>query len=254
MYDWEFFRSKASGSTYKRFFDFLVDRYEVSKNMVARLKSTTSGNISDNISSHSVNLTSSNNDNTECHRCRTFVARDALYKCPGCGRGTPVGAKILHCLEHCAGYMNMSVSERSTCIETAGWCPIHLLGTHNLSGCNNTNDARSVCGINGCQKHHHKSLHGGTTPFIASILSTELANDESRSSNQVLLSMQTISTKSGSANCLFDNCATCCLITKNAAERLNLIGEKSAFFLRTVAGKLVIESYAYNLTLIDTDN
>ena len=72
------------------------------------------------------------------------------------------------CLENCAAYMQMSVNDRSACIEAAKWCPIHLTH-HSLSECNMTTDSRYVCGVDGCKKHHHKSLHGGNTPFLAKI-------------------------------------------------------------------------------------
>ena len=146
--------------------------------------------------------------------------------------------------------MKMGVNDRSSCVETAGWCPVHLLGTHSLSECNNLNDVKSICGIDGCQKHHHKSLHGGTSAFIANVHATDLA-EETGGSDKVLLSLQSVSTKSGPANCLFDNCSSCCLITKEAAERFNLSGEKSSFILHTVNGDKIIESYAYMLILID---
>ena len=60
-------------------------------------------------------------------------------------------------------------------------------------------------------------------------------------------------TKSGSANCLFDNCSSCSLITKTTAERFNLSGEKSSFILHTVNGDKVIDSYAYSIVLIDNN-
>ena len=58
---------------------------------------------------------------------------------------------------------------------------------------------------------------------------------------------------SGDANCLFDNCSMCCLITKNAAESMNLIGELTSFFITTVIGFKEIQSYSYKLTLVDND-
>ena len=39
LYDWEYFKSKSEGKTYKRFFNFILDRYEACKSTVARLKS-----------------------------------------------------------------------------------------------------------------------------------------------------------------------------------------------------------------------
>ena len=63
MYDWEYFRSKNSGTTYARFFNFLLDRYDASRTTIARLKSASSI-ITNNTIPQTVNLTSSGvNDN-----------------------------------------------------------------------------------------------------------------------------------------------------------------------------------------------
>ena len=242
MYDWEYFRSKETGTTYERFFKFLLDRYESSRATIARLKTV------DNITVK-VNLLSTDSD---CRKCRSWTAKEKIYTCPGCGRGTAVGEKVLHCLEHCGGYMKMSVNERSACVEAAGWCPVHLTGTHKLSDCTMTNDSRYVCGINNCKKHHHKTLHGCTTPFIASVNTTSTATNMPNSS-AVLFAIQNVSTTSGNVTCLFDNCAECCLITKSAAKRLKLVGEPLNITVTTVAGEKTIESYAYTITFVDND-
>ena len=147
MYDWEYFRSKNSGTTYERFFKFLVDRYDASRTTIARLKSVSS-NITNNTVPQTVNIISSGVNDTDCRKCRTWIARDTIYSCPGCGRGTAVGEKILHCLEHCGAFMSMNMNERSACVETAGWCPVHLLGTHAISECNSVKDDRFICEIN----------------------------------------------------------------------------------------------------------
>ncbi len=151
MYDWEYFKSKNSGSTYERFFNFLLDRYEASRSILARLKSESIGVATNSIT---VNLTSSA-ATTECRRCQTFTARNTIYTCPGCGRGTPVGEKILHCLEHCGAYMRMNPNERNACVEAAGWCPVHLAG-HTVAQCNMNNEARFICGIDNCQKEYSR--------------------------------------------------------------------------------------------------
>ena len=245
MFDWEYFKSKNTGTTYERFFEFLKDRYDASRATIARLKSASK--------SMSVNLTATKPDDTECHRCRSWMARDKIHTCPGCGRGTAVGDKIGHCLEHCGSYMSKSVDERSACVEAAGWCPVHLVGSHTYSGCTMANDPRSVCGINNCKKHHHKSLHGSTTAFVASVNTTSSSNP-SPNKGPVLFAIQTVSTASGPLNCLFDNCSECCLITKDAAARLNLFGKRFNIILRTVTSHKVIESFAYTVKLIDNDN
>ena len=248
MYDWEYFKSKTEGTTYERFFKFLEDRYEACRNTIARLKSASSSTTAMN-KLHSVNFLAQGTNSEECRRCRSWVARDGIYTCPGCGRGTAVGEKLNHCLEHCGAYMKMNPNERSSCVESAKFCPIHLLGSHTMADCNMQNDPKFICGINGCQKHHHKSLHQSTTPFVASINATGLSIDN----GEVLFGIQTIETTSGNANCLFDNCSTCCLITKNAAQRMNLIGEPYSFFIKTVTGYKEIKSHAYHLKLVDNE-
>ena len=127
---------------------------------------------------------------------------------------------------------------------------MHLLDTHNISECKNLNDLNYVCGIDRCQMHHHKSLHGATTAFIANVHATAFI--EADGEDKVLLGLQSVSTKSSPANCFFDNCPSCCLINKDAAKRFNLLGEKS-FILHIVNGEKVIESHAYTIILIDNN-
>ena len=254
MHDWDYFRSKASGTTYERFKKFLLDRYDAARSSIARSKSNTKPLES---SSHEQNhLVSHTNaaEGSECRRCRYWIARDSIHTCPGCGRGTAVGERLLHCLEHCGAYMRMNVNERSACIEKAKWCPVHLLGSHSLSECNMVNDSKFICGTNNCKMHHHKTLHGSTTPFVAKIYTAQCINESGISgAENVLLSIQSIPTATGSANCMFDSGASCCLITKGAAEHMNLSGEPMSLTITTVNGTRTIDSFAYTVPLIDKD-
>ena len=255
LHEWDYFRSKSTGSTYERFYKFLVDRYDASRSSIARSKAATLTTLTtDTMSSHSISHTNATPRDTDCRKCHTWTARDKVYTCPGCGRGTPVGDRIHHCLEHCGAYMAMSANDRGSCIERAKWCPIHLLGTHSLSECNMTGDSRLICGVNGCTKHHHKSLHAGNTPFIANILSTQCVEDTIHGADDVLLTMQSLPSPNGSLNCLFDNAATCSLVTKRAANRLNLTGESIKLSITTVTGSKVIDSVVYHVPVIDRDN
>ena len=43
LYDWEYFKSKSSGRTYDRFFNFILDRYDSCKSTIARQKFYTLG-------------------------------------------------------------------------------------------------------------------------------------------------------------------------------------------------------------------
>ena len=176
-----------------------------------------------------------------------------MYTCPACGRGTAANENIHHCLEHCGAYMAMSANQRGECLEKAGWCPVHLVGTHKLSDCNMTNDPRYVCGVDGCTKHHHKSLHGGASTFIANVLSTH-GSTKSTQVDDILLSVQSIPARGGPLNCLFDNAATCSLITETAAKGLNLIGERIKLNISPVTGTKAVDSALYHVPLIDDKN
>ena len=254
MHEWEYFRSKQKGTTYETFFKFLIDRYDSARSCIARRKSQTleqihvvrcsaclqNGHFTNNCPQ---SLTPSLGN--DCKRCNRQV-RDNIHTCPGCGRGTPKGSKIGHCLEHCGLYMAMTVDQRSDCVEKSKWCPVHLISSHDLDACNMKNDPRYICGIGGCQKHHHKSLHNSTTPFVAQINSTS----SSKTSN-VLLLAQTVSTVSGLINCFWDNGSTCCLIKKSAAVRLQLPGEPMHIDIETACGKKTLESAAHHVPLVD---
>ena len=247
LHDWDYFRSKSTGPTYDRFMAFLIDRYDASKSSVARSRSANLGD-----QAHSVNRISS----SECHRCLKWSAKDKVYTCPGCGRGTGINENIHHCLEHCGVYMAMSANERADCLERAGWCPVHLMGTHQLSECNLKNDPRYLCGVDGCRKHHHKTLHGATTPFLAKVLTTFDNHAATTNSEDILLTAQSISACGVSINTLFDNCATCSLITESSAKNLNLVGEKIKLDISTVTntkGK-VVDSAVYYVPLVDKNN
>ena len=247
LHEYEYFRCKEKGTTYQRFFNFLLDRYDSSRASIARLKSQPL-QFASIVPPNVEEIHNSSVSSIECHRCNKWIARDGVHTCPGCGRGTPKDGRIHHCLEHCGAYLLMSPKQRSDCVEKANWCPIHLTGGHQFQDCNMKNDARFLCGINNCSKHHHKTLHDGTTPFAIKINSTDVNNVESPN---VLLLLQQITSKSGALTAFYDNGSTCCLITFSAAEKLNLHGEPILISIKTTIGNKTLRSYAYQITLID---
>ena len=250
MHEWEYFRSKNSGSsTYTKFFNFLLDRYDAARSTNARLKAlslSSAGTVED---PQPLEAAFGSTNIQQCRRCDKWTAQNGVYTCPACGRGTPLGDKIHHCLEHCGAYMKMSANDRSDCIENAKWCPIHMVPGHDLSACSSKNDPRYVCDVVGCSKHHHKSLHESNTAFVVSIHSTSLL-----SSSFVLLLVQSIPTPTGSLVTFFDNGATCCLITYNAASRLQLTGESVTLDVHTVTETSTINSTAFSVKLLDANN
>ena len=154
------------------------------------------------------------------------------------------------CLEHCSAYLTMSLHDRASCVESPNLCPIYLIGTHSLSKCNKAHDQNSICRVENCTKHHHKTLHGATSPFLASVMSTDCANSLNNSAG-VLLATQSIRTKNGLLHCLFDNAATCSLITRAAAQRLKLKGKGIKLTINTVTRSKPIDSNVFYIPLID---
>ena len=85
-------------------------------------------------------------------------------------------------------------------------------------------------------------------------MSTSTSNKQPGHLDDILLSVQSIPAVGGSLNCLFDNAATCSLITETAAKTLNLVGEKIMMEICTVNGRKTIDSAIYHVPLIDSTN
>ena len=121
------------------------------------------GHNDSNCPKHSVNHVT-----ITCFKCTKWVAKGGSVTFPGCKTVTAEGNQLGHCLEHCAQYQAMNPDQRSDCVQSANWCPVHLSYSHDLSKCTQRTDSK-VCGVNGCDKHHHRSLHGSTTQFVVSV-------------------------------------------------------------------------------------
>ena len=255
LHEWEYFRSKNKGTTWERFFAFILDRYESSRSLIARLSSCNSGLSSDPPFSGAVN----SNVLVTCFKCTNWVAKGAIHSCPACGHTASEGEAIGHCLEHCTSYKVMTANQRSDCVKNAKWCPVHLSSTHDVDTCKQKSDAKYLCGVNGCTKHHHCSLHGSTTPFVASINSVQGASPHvfpmpSLKNNPTLLSMQSIPTSSGDVNSFFDDGSDVCLLLNAAAQRLDLKGEEVLMELTTCTDVVQRFTQMYHITLIDNEN
>ena len=126
---------------------------------------------------------------------------------------------------------------------------MHLSTSHSYEARTKKNDARLVCGINGCTKHHHRTLHSSKTPYIAGKNALNAENEDT-----VLLSMQEISTPSGKINCFFDDGSNRCLILESAVKRLGLIGEDIIMKLHTVIGDKESYTKVFSINLLDVNN
>ena len=244
QYDWEYWKSKDTGKTYDRFKRFILDRYDSCRSTIARVKSREfsippASKVDINHSSMDIS----------CFKCKKWVAQGGSRTCPACGHIATEGQPIKHCLEHCAKYIAMSPNERADCIKASNSCPVHLSTSHNYDACTKKNDAHLVCGINGCTKHHHRTLHSSTSAFVAGINSLYAENEDA-----VLLSMQEVNTPSGKVNCFFDDGSNRCLILESTAQRLGLIGEDIVMKLHTVIGDKESHTKVFSVNLLDVNN
>ena len=104
LHEWVYFRSKGTGSTYKRFMEFLIDRYDAARSLIQRKKSQDVAVaqvhvIKCNTCFQDGHFTNNcpqiaSNSADDCKRCQNWVARDKVHTCPGCGRGTPKDQKL----------------------------------------------------------------------------------------------------------------------------------------------------------------
>ena len=56
--------------------------------------------------------------------------------------------------------MVLSFKDRSDIVKTAKACAICLHPSHTADRCYNKDKDKYICGVNGCQSHHHPCLHG----------------------------------------------------------------------------------------------
>ena len=74
-----------------------------------------------------------------------------------------------HCLYHCEGFMSEAVDKRTEMAKKGGYCPVCLYPGHNAATCKNADSSRYVCGVKGCDKHHHPILHGSKDKYVTSV-------------------------------------------------------------------------------------
>ena len=97
-----------------------------------------------------------------CRRCGT--AKERKETCPGCQQ-----ERCTHCLEHCPKFIQGDVKARVVIAKAANACPHCLAPGHSFAQCRSLErkeDKDRECGVDGCKKKHHHSLHGSTDPYV----------------------------------------------------------------------------------------
>ena len=124
---------------------------------------------------------------------------------------------------------------------------------------------RRDCGVNGCTRKHHPSIHENNENLpqqaTASAANNENTLQQATASANVcnnssidtcLLQIQRVETKKGTANVMWDNAASLCFITNAKAKQEKLKGVKTSLSIVKIGGQNEkIETMKYKLPLMD---
>ena len=108
----------------------------------------------------------------DCRWCgRTY---NSAFSCSGCGKTWPAKSKAEHCLAHCVKYSAASAKERGDMVIKGQNCLICLHHEHQTDSCFGKDQQRTICGLDGCKKRHHPSLHSAPQSVVQSVQVTSI--------------------------------------------------------------------------------
>ena len=103
----------------------------------------------------------------DCRWCnRTY---NSTFTCSGCNIQWAAKSKADHCLAHCTKFAAASARERGEMVIKGQNCLICLHHEHATDSCFGKDQLRSICGMGGCKKRHHPSLHGAPQPTVQAV-------------------------------------------------------------------------------------
>ena len=157
-----------------------------------------------------------------------------------------------HFTRQCRKFLSMSINERGKAVSDSKACRFCLAVKAHTVGDGNPCPRESQwnpCQENGCGKFHSRLLHGCTVPGVCNVVSK---NKQDASQASSLLLFQEVPTPGGAIKTLWDSCADVCLITKQAASQLRLVGSPVKYDLTVVKGTTTTEeTMSYHLELVD---
>ena len=103
----------------------------------------------------------------DCRWCgRTY---NSPFSCSGCGKQWAAKTTADHCLAHCAKYSAASAKERGELVIKGDNCLICLHHEHTTDSCFGKDQQRTLCGMDGCSKRHHPSLHSAPQSSVQAV-------------------------------------------------------------------------------------
>ncbi|XP_068713032.1 uncharacterized protein [Montipora foliosa] len=154
-----------------------------------------------------------------------------------------------HWTSDCKFYLSKTNEDKMKTLKEKGACWSCLRRGHRLTECRK----KRPCGVNGCTKWHHQTLHKDEKIETAlQGISGSASVCDNNIADSCLLQIQRIATKRGWVNVLWDSGASLCFITNDKAKAERLKGTKVELSIIKVGGdNEKITSTRYKLSLID---
>ena len=151
-----------------------------------------------------------------------------------------------HWTADCRIYLAKPIEEKKTIIKDKRACWSCLKIGHRQRTCRSRKD----CGVGGCTRKHHPSIHETEeTPQQVSASASVCHNTKI---DTCLLQVQRVKTKRGEANIMWDNAASLCFITNTKAKQEKLKGLKVELsVIKIGAQSEKIKTNKYKVPLID---
>ena len=103
----------------------------------------------------------------DCRWCGRVY--NTAFSCSGCGVKWAAKSKADHCLAHCSRFSGVSAKERGEMVIKGDNCIICLHHEHSTDSCFGKDQQKTICGLDGCSKRHHPSLHSAPQSVIQSV-------------------------------------------------------------------------------------
>ena len=106
----------------------------------------------------------------DCRWCGRVY--NTTFSCSGCAKKWTAKSKAEHCLSHCVSYCDATPKERGEMVVKGNNCVICLHHEHATESCFGIDQPRTICGLSGCKKRHHPSLHSAPQTSVQSVQMT----------------------------------------------------------------------------------
>jgi hypothetical protein len=103
----------------------------------------------------------------DCRWCGRVY--NTIFSCSGCDKKWAAKSKAEHCLAHCISFCDATPKEKGEMVLKGGNCVICLHHEHATGSCFGIDQPRTICGLNGCKKRHHPSLHSAPQSSVQSV-------------------------------------------------------------------------------------